>query len=82
MRMSCKRWFAESGARPAPALAGSGRNHNGVDLTENDVDAAGDPGHYGASRDRDKPSHQSVLDEILTASVFPDPELSDVLNEL
>jgi hypothetical protein len=51
-------------------------------LTENDVDAAGDPGHYGASRNRDKPSHQSVLDEILTASVFPDPEPGDVLYEL
>jgi hypothetical protein len=55
-----------------PKLAGSGRNHDGIDLTENDVDAAGDPWHYGASRNRDKPSHQSVLDEILTAAIFPD----------
>jgi hypothetical protein len=62
-----------AGRRPAPRgdkvywarflnLAGSGRNHDGIDLTENDIDTASDSGHNGASRNRDKARHQSVLD--------------------
>jgi hypothetical protein len=51
-------------------------------LTENDVDAAGDSRHDGACGDRDKAGHQSVLDQILTAAVFPNSELYDVLDYL
>jgi hypothetical protein len=61
-------------------LAGSGRDHDGIDLTEDDVDAAGDSRHNRARRNRDKPSHQSVLDKILTATVFPDPKTLYNLN--
>jgi hypothetical protein len=61
-------------------LAGGGRNHDRIDLAENDVDAAGDARHYGASRNRDKPGHQGVLDEILTAAIFPNSKPADVLN--
>jgi hypothetical protein len=67
---------------PIPQLTGSGRNHDGIDLTENNVDAAGDSRHNGARRNGDKPRHQSVLDEILSATVSPYSKLDDVLNYL
>jgi hypothetical protein len=66
----------------ASSLTGSGRDHYRIDLTENDVNAAGDSRHDGACGDRDKAGHQSVLDQILTAAVFPNSELYDVLDYL
>jgi hypothetical protein len=63
-------------------LAGGSRNHDRIDLAENDIDAAGDARHYGASCNGNKPGHQSVLDEILTTAIFPDSKPADVLNKL
>ena len=70
--------FARSPSPPGrktsrPDLARGRLYHDRVDLTENNIDATGNAGHNSAGRDSDEPSHERVLDEVLTCTVLPNP---------
>jgi hypothetical protein len=57
-------------------LIGSG-SHNRRDLRENRADAGSDTRHDGAGCNGYETSHQSVLDEVLTARVLPNSQLQN-----
>jgi hypothetical protein len=63
-------------------LARRGSDHDGIDLAEYDVDAAGHSRHDGACRNRDKSSHQRVFDQILTPAITPNLPTEDGPNYL
>src|SRR5215510_15105550 len=56
----------------ATELAGGGGAHDRADLGKNRADAPRDARHEGACGHGDKTRHQCVLDEVLSAIVFPD----------
>ncbi len=66
-----------SSTRIKGRLLGSARGgvgHHRGDLAEDRTDAAGDAGHNGTRRNRNKTNHQSVFDKILPPSVPPEPQ--------
>jgi hypothetical protein len=63
-------------------LARRGANHDGIDLAKYDIDAAGDTGHNSSRGHRHKPSHQRVLDKVLTPAIAPNPAVQGKPNYL
>lgn len=49
-------------------------NHHAVDFAEDPADAARNTRHDRARGNGHKASHKSVLDQILTLGIFPDPQ--------
>jgi hypothetical protein len=68
--------------RPVLAAGGGSLGHHAGDLAEDRADRVRHAGHNRARRDGDEPSHQGILDEILSPSVFPDADPSKAGCEL
>jgi hypothetical protein len=59
---------------------GAGGGQSAADFSENGLDLGGDTWHDYTGGDSDKTGHQSILDQILSASVFHQSEFPDELH--
>ena len=55
-----------------PLALGSSETHHGSNGTEDSADAIGNIRHNSAGRERNKPCHQRILDQVLPMLVLPE----------
>jgi hypothetical protein len=55
-------------------IAGSRRRHRTRDFAEDFAEADRDTGHHRTGRNRDKPGHQCVFEQVLAVIVRPDSQ--------